>query len=77
MNNVINLNREGKDFIFDETMLRAKDLAKIFVGTVQATIDNWVRAGLLHRYKICGGVYYKLSEVKQLIENAREEIEVT
>lgn len=75
MNNVINLDREKK-FVFDETMLRAKDLSRIFVGTVQGTIDNWVRAGLISRYKIGGGVYYKLSEVKALIENSREDLEV-
>lgn len=69
-NNVINLDRENNDF-FDEKMLRAKDLSKIFVNTAQATYDNWVREGLLSRYKIGGGVYYKLSEVKSLIEHSR------
>lgn len=65
MNNVVSLNRD----IFDEKMLRAKDMQKIFIGTSQATFDNWVRDGLIHRYKIGGGVYYKLSEVKSMIEN--------
>ena len=73
-NNVIKLRDEN--IIFDEKMLRAKDLSKIFVGTVQATFDNWVRSGLLHRYKIGGGVYYKLSEVKKLINNSVEYLEV-
>ncbi len=68
-NNVIYMNKED---IFAEKMLRAKDLSKIFIGTVQGTYDNWVKLGLLHRYKIGGGVYYKLSEVKQLIENSVE-----
>ena len=73
MENVINLNRED----MPDKMLRAKDLSEIFINTSQATYDNWVRAGLIHRYKIGGGVYYKLSEVKQLIENAREYREVS
>lgn len=73
-NNVIKLREDNE--IFDEKMLRAKDLSKIFVGTVQATFDNWVRSGLLHRYKVGGGVYYKLSEVKQLIESSVEYLEV-
>lgn len=68
MSNVINL-RE-KENILNEKLLRAKDLSTIFINTSQATFDNWVRAGLLHRHKICGGVYYKLSEVKQLIDNS-------
>lgn len=55
-----------------DTMLRAKDLSKIFVGTVQGTIDNWVKLGLINRYKIGGGVYYKLSEIKDMITEARE-----
>lgn len=68
MSNVINL-RE-KENILNEKLLRAKDLSAIFINTSQATFDNWVRAGLLHRHKICGGVYYKLSEVQQLIDNS-------
>lgn len=69
MSNVINLDMPDK-------MLRAKDMSKIFIGTSQATYDNWVRMGLIHRYKIGGGVYYKLSEVKKLIENSIELREV-
>lgn len=72
MNNVININREE----LPEPMLRAKDLSKIFLNTNQATYENWVKSGLIHRYKIGGGVYYKLSEVKLLIENSREFKEV-
>lgn len=72
MNNVINL----KGDILPEPMLRAKDMSKIFINTSQATYDNWVRMGLIHRYKICGGVYYKLSEVNSLIENSKEFKEV-
>ena len=68
MNNVINFNRE----IYEDKLLRAKDMQKIFIGTSQATFDNWVRDGLIHRYKIGGGVYYKLSEVKNMIENSCE-----
>lgn len=63
MENVINMTMPDK-------MLRAKDMSEIFVNTSQATYDNWVRMGLIHRYKIGGGVYYKLSEVKKLIENS-------
>lgn len=72
MENVINLNR-GE---LPEKMLRAKDMSKIFINTSQATYDNWVKMGLLHRYKIGGGVYYKLSEVERMIENAKEFREV-
>jgi len=68
MNNVVNFNRE----IYEDKLLRAKDMQKIFIGTSQATFDNWVRDGLIHRYKIGGGVYYKLSEVKNMIENSCE-----
>lgn len=71
--NVINLHKEN---IFEEKMLRAKDLSKIFVNTTQSTFDNWSRAGLLHRHKICGGVYYKLSEVQSLINNSLQINEV-
>lgn len=67
MDNVINLKDE-----LPEKMLRAKDMSQIFINTSQATYDNWVRMGLIHRYKIGGGVYYKLSEVKLMIENAKE-----
>ena len=73
MNNVIQMNKPD---VFDEKMLRARDMQEIFIGTSQATFDNWVRAGLIHRYKICGGVYYKLSEVKSLIDNSCEVKEV-
>lgn len=72
MDNVINITRED----MPEKMLRAKDMSKIFINTSQATYDNWVRMGLINRYKIGGGVYYKLSEVKILIENSREFKEV-
>ena len=70
MDNVINLTMPDK-------MLRAKDMSEIFINTSQATYDNWVRMGLIHRYKIGGGVYYKLSEVNKLIENSREYLEVS
>lgn len=66
MVNVINLNREE----MPDKMLRAKDLQEIFINTSQATFDNWVRMGLVHRYKIGGGVYYKLQEIKNMIENS-------
>lgn len=72
MQNVINMTRED----FPDKMLRARDMSEIFINTSQATYDNWVRAGLIHRYKIGGGVYYKLSEVKKMIENAIEYREV-
>ena len=72
MDNVINIMRDE----MPDKMLRAKDMSKIFINTSQATYDNWVRSGLIHRYKIGGGVYYKLSEVKQLIENSIEMREV-
>lgn len=66
MENIIEMKR---DYMPDK-MLRAKDLQEIFINTSQATFDNWVRMGLIHRYKIGGGVYYKLAEVKKMIENS-------
>ncbi len=74
-NNVVDIN-EYKLEVFKLKMLRAKDLSEIFVGTSQATYNKWFKSGLLPRYKICGGVYYKLSEVEALIENSREYKEV-
>lgn len=59
-------------FKFDEKYIRAKDLSKIFVGLTPSTYDGWVRNGLLNRYKIQGSRFYKLSEVKALIENSKE-----
>ena len=76
MNNVMNLREKGNKNIFNDKLLRARDLSEIFINTSQATFDNWVRAGLLHRHKICGGVYYKLSEVRQLIDNSVQYSEV-
>ena len=69
MSNVINI----KDFQFEEKFIRAKDIKKIFVGIVQTTVDSWVRAGLIRRYKILGSVFYKLSDIKTMIENAAED----
>ena len=74
-NNVISLYQK-KESIYNDKMLRAKEMQDIFIGTSQATFDNWVRLGLIHRYKIGGGVYYKLSEVKKMIENSCEIREV-
>lgn len=71
MENVINI------MGMPEPMLRAKDMSKIFINTSQATYENWVKSGLIHRYKIGGGVYYKLSEVKRMIDNAVELREVS
>ena len=70
-NNLVKFDKNSSD-IYDDKMIRAKDMSKIFIGTSQATYDNWVKAGLIYRYKIGGGVYYKLSEVKALIETSRE-----
>ena len=74
MDDIIQLAKE--DFIYSRIMLRAKDLAKIFYKTSQATFDGWVRAGLITRYKIKGGVYYKLSEVDKLIKKSAEDREI-
>ena len=71
MNNVVELRRK-KETIFDEKYIRAKDLSKIFVGLNPSTYDSWVRKGLLNRYKIEGSRFYKLSEVKELIESSKE-----
>lgn len=68
MSNVINI----KDFCFDEKFIRAKDIKKIFIGIVQSTVDSWVKAGLIKRYKILGSVFYKLSEIKEMVEKSVE-----
>lgn len=70
MNNVVSLNRERN--IFNEKYIRAKDLSKIFIGLSPSTFDGWARKGLLSSYKIEGSKFYKLSEVKALIENSKE-----
>lgn len=68
LKNVVYINNEN---FINEKMMRAKDLKKIFTGIAQSTFDTWVKAGHLNRYKICGSVFYKYSEVKKMIENAR------
>jgi hypothetical protein len=70
MNNVVSLCRERN--IFDDKYIRAKDLSKIFIGLSPSTFDGWARKGLLCSYKIEGSKFYKLSEVKDLIENSKE-----
>ena len=60
------------DWIYDEKLIRARDLSKIFIGLSPATYDDWVRKGFLNRYKIGGSNFYKLSEVKSLIERSKE-----
>ena len=61
------------DYMYDEKMIRARDLSKIFIGISPATYDVWVKNGFLGRYKIGGSNFYKLSEVKRLIERSKEE----
>lgn len=70
MSNVIKIN----DYKFNEKMIRAKDLSKIFVDISQATYETWAKKGILSRYKIGGSVFYKLSEIENLIENSKEVI---
>lgn len=77
MNNVVLSDTERKilhinNYRYDEKLLRARDLSNIFVGLNPSTYDGWVRQGLLNRYKINGSRFYKLSEVKALIESSRE-----
>ena len=67
-NNVIRLDHDN---IFTDKLIRAKDMQKIFLGIAQATFDGWVNNGYINRYKIGGSVFYKLSEVQKMIENAR------
>ena len=59
------------DFEFQEKMLRARDLAKIFVGLSPSTFDKWVKQGIITQYKIGGSAFYKLSEVELLIESSK------
>ena len=62
---------KDKDFEFNEKMLRAKDLSKIFVGISDATFIGWAKQGLITQYRIGGSIFYKLSEVELLIENSK------
>ena len=55
-----------------ERLLSARDVIKIFSGVSQATLKNWSNKGYLHRHKIGGLVFYKESEVNNLIESSRE-----
>lgn len=66
--NVIKIN----DYIFNEKMIRAKDLSKIFVGIKQSTYEGWAKQGILSRYKIGGSVFYRLSDIEKIIENSKE-----
>lgn len=68
MNNVAKIS----DWVYDEKLLRAKDLSKIFINIRQSTYDEWYKKGFIHRYRIGGSVFYKLSEVKDLIERSKE-----
>ena len=70
MKNVIKIN----DYKFNEKMIRAKDLSKIFIGISQATYETWAKNGIITRYKIGGSVFYKLSEIERIIENSKEVI---
>lgn len=68
MNNIAKIS----DYLYDEKLIRARELSKIFIGLSPATYGDWVRKGFLNRYKIGGSNFYKLSEVKRLIENSKE-----
>lgn len=68
-NNVISLRTEN---IFTEKMIRAKDLKKIFINIAPSTFSDWVKKGFINRYKIGGSAFYKLSEIKKLIEDSKE-----
>lgn len=70
MSNVVKI----KEYQFTEKMIRAKDLSKIFVGISQATYEGWAKQGIIHRYKVGGSVFYKLSEIERIIENSKEVI---
>lgn len=70
MLNVVEL--KPKREFYNEKLLRARDLSHIFVGISPSTYDDWVRKGFLNRYKIGGSRFYKLSEVKDLIERSIE-----
>lgn len=70
MKNIVQIS----DYQFREKMLKARDLKKIFPSVSQSTLGTWVSQGLICRYKICGGVFYKLSEVESMIENCKESV---
>lgn len=77
MSNIVQFNKQEKlisDYKFNERMIRAKDMSKIFVGISQATYEQWAKNGFINRYKIGGSVFYKLSEIEKLIENSKEVI---
>lgn len=68
MKNIVQIS----DYQFKDRMLKARDLKKIFPSVSQSTLGTWAAQGLISRYKISGSVFYKLSEVVAMIENARE-----
>ena len=77
MSNVVQFNKNEKiinEYRFNERMIRAKDMSKIFIGISQATYEQWAKHGFINRYKIGGSVFYKLSEIEKLIENSKEVI---
>ena len=42
------------------------------LGVSPSTLQRWANHKLLGRYRVRGRVYYKLQEIKQLIENSLE-----
>lgn len=51
-------------------MIPRKELAKHF-STTPKTIDDWVKYGVLHQYKLGGKIYFKSDEVEQVINQSR------
>lgn len=69
MLNVVKLDNSYK---VKDRLLSARDVMKIFSGVSQATLKNWHNKGYLCRHKIGGLVFYRESDVNNLIENSRE-----
>ena len=42
------------------------------LGVSPSTLQRWATNKLLDKYRVRGRVYYKLEEIKQLIENSLE-----
>jgi DNA-binding transcriptional MerR regulator len=42
------------------------------LGVSPSTLQRWANNKLLSKYRVRGRVYYKLEELKQLIENSLE-----
>lgn len=70
MTNVVKFSKE-KPSVLNDKYLRTRDLKEIFVGISPAVITKWSKMGILKPYKIGGCLFFKSSDIKQLLEDAK------